>query len=88
MARLMSEDWHKMTEAANKSDMHVASRERWFRKAKEANPSLDDEQAARLAEMMRKAHYVRMGKLSAQARKLAREAQAELGRAPDEETAA
>jgi hypothetical protein len=78
MARLLTEDWDQMTNAANKSAMHVSSRERWFRKAKEANPALTDEQAARLGELMRKAHYVKMGRLSAQARRLAREAQAEL----------
>jgi hypothetical protein len=80
MARLMNEDWAKMTEAANKSEMHVASRERWYRMAREANPSLDEEQVIRLGEMMRTEHYRRMGRLSAQARKLARQAKAELDR--------
>lgn len=83
MARLLSEDWQKMTAAANKSDMHVASRERWFRKAREANPSLTDEQAARLGEMMRTEHYRKMGRLGAEARRIAREAQAELDRAEE-----
>lgn len=68
MARLMSEDWRAMTAAANASARHVSSLDRWVAKAREANPDLDDEQAERLAVMMRKAHYVRMGKLSAQAR--------------------
>jgi hypothetical protein len=84
VARLMTEDWTVMTEAANASGNHVKNAERWTRKAKEVNPHLDDDQAARLGERMRKAHYVRMGKLSAIARRLAREAQAELDRAPSE----
>jgi hypothetical protein len=86
MARLMTEDWHKMTAAANASAAHVSSLDRWVAKAREANPALDDEQAERLGLMMRKAHYVRMGKLSAQARRLAREAETELAQA--DETAA
>jgi prephenate dehydrogenase len=86
MARLVTEDWHKMAAAANASPNHVKNLDRWVTKAREANPSLNNEQAERLALMMRKAHYVRMGKLGAQARKLAREAQAELATA--DETAA
>jgi hypothetical protein len=72
MKRLMTEDWHEMTASANRSPNHVKSHERWQRKAKEANPSLDDEQAARLGEMLRTEHYRRMGRLSAEARKLTR----------------
>lgn len=87
MTRLLTENWDEMTAAANASPNHVSSSERWFRKAKEANPALSDEQAARLGEMMRKAHYVRMGKLSAQARRLAREAKAVLDAAADDEIA-
>ena len=45
MTRLMAEDWDKMTAAANASANHVKLAERWFRKAKEANPSLTDGQA-------------------------------------------
>lgn len=86
MTRLMTEDWGKMAAAANASANHVKSLDRWVAKAREANPALDDEQAERLGLMMRKAHYVRMGKLSAQARKLAREAETELDQA--DETAA
>jgi hypothetical protein len=81
MARLLTEDWHKMTAAANRSANHVSSRERWYNKAKLANPSLTDEQAARLGEMMRTEHYRKMGRLSAQARRIARDAEAELARA-------
>jgi len=81
LARLAAEDWSEMTSAANASSNHVKSLDRWVTKAREANPALNDEQAERLAVMMRKAHYVRMGKLSADARRLAREAQAELARA-------
>lgn len=83
LARLLNEDWHNMTAAANRSPNHVSSYERWFAKAKAANPSLDDEQAARLAGMMRTEHYRKMGRLSAEARRIAREAQAELARADD-----
>jgi hypothetical protein len=78
MARLAAEDWSAMTRKANASENHVKSAERWFRKAREANPALDDEQAARLAEHMRHQHYVRMGRISAEVRRLARQAQAEL----------
>lgn len=71
-----------MTQAANASANHVKSLDRWIAKAKELNPALDDEQAERLGEMLRRDHYRRMGKLSARARQLAREVQAELDRAP------
>ena len=72
-ARLLNEDWTEMTKTANASPNHVKSLDRWVAKARETNPSLDDEQAGRLGLMMRKAHYVRMGKLSAEARRLARQ---------------
>jgi hypothetical protein len=81
MTRLMTQDWHQMAAAANASPNHVKSLDRWVAKAREANPSLNDEQAERLGLMMRKAHYVRMGKLSAEARRIAREARAELDQA-------
>jgi hypothetical protein len=48
MPRLMSEDWQKMTKKANFSPTRVASRERWFQRAKAANLSLEDEQAAEI----------------------------------------
>lgn len=78
MARLLTEDWNAMTAAARNSPNHVSSDERWTRKAREANPSLDEDQAYRLGQHLKKAHYVRMGRLSAEARRLAREAEAEL----------
>ena len=81
MARLMTEDWNAIPAAANASPNHVKSLDRWVAKAREANPALNDEQAERLGLMLRKAHYVKMGRLSAEARRIAREAQAELARA-------
>ena len=69
MKRLMTEDWYAMTTAANQSPNHVSSDDRWTRKACEANPALDDDQAYRLGQKLKKAHYVRMGKLSAEARR-------------------
>jgi hypothetical protein len=83
MKRLMTEDWSQMTAAANASPNHVASDERWTRKARESNPALDDDQAYRLGQHLKKAHYVRMGKLSAEARRIAREGAAELAAATD-----
>jgi transposase-like protein len=81
LSRLATEDWGAMTAAALASPSHVSNLDRWVKKAREGNPSLSEEQAERLGERLRKAHYVRMGRLSAQARKLAREAEAELARA-------
>ena len=78
MKRLMTEDWSAMTAAANASPNHISSDERWTRKAREANPALDDDQAYRLGQLLKKQHYVRMGQLSAEARRVAREASAEL----------
>jgi hypothetical protein len=78
MARLLREDWQSMTASANASANHVSSDDRWTRKARQANPALDDDQAYRLGQLLKKAHFVRMGKLSAAARKLAREAENEL----------
>jgi len=82
MARLTSTDWSAMTAAANASPNHVSSDDRWTKKAREANPALDDDQAYRLGQHLKKAHYVKMGKLSAEARRVAREAQAALEAAP------
>jgi hypothetical protein len=87
MARLLSEDWNAMTAAANASPNHVSSDDRWTRKAREANPRLNENQAYRLGQKLKKAHYVRMGKLSAEARRLAREAQAAIESAADIEVA-
>jgi hypothetical protein len=81
-ARLLSEDWDAMTAAANASANHVKSLDRWVKKVRELNPRLDDAQAERMAERLKKDHYQRMGRLSALARRTAREAQAELDRAP------
>ncbi len=78
IARLASEDWNEMTKAANASANHVSSLDRWIARAREANPSLDDGQAERLAVLLRREHYRRMGRLSAQARRLARQAADEL----------
>ncbi len=81
MARLISEPWDAMTAAANASPNHVSSDERWTRKAREANPALSEDQAYRLGQHLKKAHYVRMGRLSARARQLARQAADELAAA-------
>jgi uncharacterized protein YicC (UPF0701 family) len=72
-----------MTAAALASPEHVSSMSRWVKKAREGNPTLSDEQAERLAERLRKAHYVKMGRLSAEARRLARQARDELEHADD-----
>lgn len=73
LARLQSEDWDTMTAAANSSPNHVSSAERWTRKASEANPALDDDQAYRLGQMLKRQHYTRMGKLSAESRRAKRQ---------------
>ena len=78
IARLLAEDPAEMTAAANASPNHVGNDDRWTRKAQEANPKLNDDQANRVGQLMKKQHYVRMGKLSAQARQLARDAAAEM----------
>jgi hypothetical protein len=80
LARLATEDWSEMTAAALSSPDHVSRLDRWVKRAREQNPRLNDQQAERLAEYLRREHYRRMGRLSAQARKLAREAQAEMDR--------
>jgi hypothetical protein len=80
LTRLMTEDWSRMADKANASPNHPASSERWTRQAREANPALDDDQAYRLGQLLKKQHYVRMGKLSAEARRIAREAAAELAK--------
>lgn len=69
MARLLAEDWHAMTEAARASSRHTSSIERWIDEARRANPRLDDDQAYRLAQMLRRQHYQRMGRLSGAARR-------------------
>jgi hypothetical protein len=71
--RLRTEDWNGMTAAANASPDHVKSLDRWIRKAREENPHLDDAQAERQAERLRRDHYVRMGRLSAEKRRIERE---------------
>jgi hypothetical protein len=69
MARLEPEDWSAMTAAARKSPDHVSSLDRWVRIAKERNPALDDRQAERMGEHLRREHYRKMGRLSAHARR-------------------
>jgi hypothetical protein len=81
LKRLLDEDPADMTAAALASPNHAGSSEGWARKAQEINPRLNDDQAARVGQMMRREHFRKLGRLSAQARKLAREAQAELERA-------
>lgn len=88
MARLMSEDWNTMADKANASPNHVARMERWIAKAKQANPSLNDDQAYRAAVMLKSEHYKKMGRLSVEARRLAKQAQAQLDLAPSDEGAA
>lgn len=91
MARLMTEDWTAMTAPARNSPNHVAGMDRWRKQADQAHPNLSPDQRERLAEKLRRAHYVRMGKLSAEARKIARQATAmlaEAGESADDTTAA
>ena len=88
LANLIKNDWHEMTVPANASPNHVKSLDRWVALAVKANPALNPEQAERLALMMRKAHYVKMGRLSAEARRIAREARAELDQAGADSPAA
>jgi len=75
LALLRNHDWNALTAKANASPNHVKSLDRWIARAREANPGITDEQARQLAVSMRRDHYVRMGKLSAQARRAARETQ-------------
>ncbi len=83
LKRLLNEDPADMTAAALASPNNPANSEGWARKAQEANPLLSDDQAVRVGELMRREHFRKLGRLSAQARKLAREAQAEMARAAD-----
>jgi hypothetical protein len=76
-ARLLTADPAEMTRAARESTNSVISLDRWIRVAHETYPGLTDEQAAQEGELLRRLHYVRMGRLSVQARKLARKAAAE-----------
>lgn len=80
LVRLATEDWSEMTAAATASPNHVSGMARWRKIARDSNPHVNDEQLERLAAMLRRDHYQRIGRLAAQARKLAREAQAELER--------
>lgn len=88
MARLLTEDWNQMTRAANASANHISRLDRWVERARRDNPALSAEQAERLAALLRREHYRRMGKLSAQARRLARQAAAEMLISPAEDDGA
>lgn len=68
LARMSSESWDEMTEAARQSPNHVNSLERWIKKARQLNPLLDDDQTVRLAEKLKQDHFQRMAKLSVEAR--------------------
>jgi hypothetical protein len=57
MARLLSEDWHEMTRAANESLQHVGNLARWIGKAREQDPGLDDGQAAERAAQLKAEFY-------------------------------
>jgi len=83
IARLAREDWHAMTEAANRGRW-----DRWLRLAREANPALGDTQVERLAAHLQSEHCRKMAKLSADARRIKRELAAGLKSAGDDETQA
>ena len=68
-ARLAVEDWTAMTSAANASPRNVNSLERWRETARQQNPSLNDEQTDRLAEMLRSEYYAGLARRSAAARR-------------------
>lgn len=69
LARLQSENWDDMTAAANASSNHVMSLDRWTRIARERNPSLSEQQVARLAEQLRTDHYRGLGRSSGESRR-------------------
>jgi len=73
LTRLLQEDWHAMTEAANASPEHVANLERWVKRAKAQNPRLTDEQAHRLAVKLKAEFYRRLSEAGVKARQLAAE---------------
>lgn len=79
--RLLVTDPADWTRAANASLSHPSNPERWTREAKAANPALSEEQAVRVGQLLRREHYRRLSRLGAEARRLAREARAELERA-------
>jgi hypothetical protein len=79
LERLATEDWAGMTAAALAAPRNPKGMDRWRELARQ-NEHLNDEQVERLAVMLRREHFRKMGRLSAQARRLAREAQAELER--------
>ena len=58
-----------MTRAANASPRNVNSLERWRTAARQQNPSLNDEQTDRLAEMLRSEYYAGLARRSAAARR-------------------
>ena len=76
MKRLSTENWDEMIAPALASPDHVNNIDRWRKIADEQNPSLTPDQRERLAEKMRTEHYRDMGRKSAQARKLAKQASA------------
>lgn len=69
-ARLdITEDWHQLTAAANSSPRHAGGLERWREAAREANPSLSDEQVEQQAKVLRSAYFSELGKRSGESRK-------------------
>lgn len=74
IATLLSHDWNQLTAAASASPRHVSSLQRWTDIAKKQNPALTDEQAERVAQLMKTEHYRKMARLSAAARARARAA--------------
>jgi Spy/CpxP family protein refolding chaperone len=81
LKRLLTEDPAAMTAAANASPNHPARPEKWIRLAREADPLLTEDQAARVGQLMRREHYRKLARLAAAARRAAREAREELERA-------
>jgi len=68
IATLSRHDWKQLTAKAFASPRHVNSLDRWIGIAREQNPALTDQQAERLARLMRTEHFRRMARLSAQVR--------------------
>lgn len=72
LARLQVTDWTEYARPAFESPNHPGNIERWLKAARDANPFLNEEQAGRLAEMMRREHFAEMGRRSGDARRARR----------------
>jgi hypothetical protein len=75
-ARLSTVNWTDMARPAFSARNHVGRLQRWIDMARRSNPTLNDEQAERLARRLRTEYFAMLGRRSGTSRRATRQAAA------------